>query len=53
MKDATVALSVKFGVAKHMIVTADGLDAPSGNNYKSLCIQHSILQLVFCSHEGH
>ena len=53
MKDATAALLTKFGIAKHMIVTADGLDAPSGNPIKSLCIQHSILQLILCLHEGH
>lgn len=53
MNDATAALSTKFGVSKHMIVTADGLDALSVNNIKLLCIQHSILQLILCSHEGH
>ena len=49
----TAALSTKFGVAKHMIVTAEDSDSPSGNNIKSLCIQHSILQLILCSHEAH
>ena len=29
MKDATAALSTKFGVAKHMIVTPDGAESPS------------------------
>ena len=53
MKDATAALSTKFGVAKHMIVTADDLEALLGNQIKSLCIQHSILQLILCSPEGH
>ena len=53
MKDATAALSTKFGVAKHMIVTTDGSESPSGNNIKSLCIQHSILQLILRSHEAH
>ena len=53
MKDATAALSTKFGVAKHMIVTPDGAESPSGNNIKSVHIQHSILQLILRSHEAH
>ena len=53
MKDATTSLSTKFGVAKHMIVTAEDSDSPLGNNVKNLRIQHSILQLILRSHEAH
>jgi len=52
MKMATEALSTKFGVAKHKIVTTEGADSSSGNHTKSLRIQNSICDLILRAHEG-
>ena len=52
MKMATEALSTKFGVAKHKIVTTEGADSSSGNHTKSLRIQNSICDLIIRAHEG-